>query len=232
MKTIGVIPARWGSTRFEGKILAEIAGKPMIQHVFERACEAKNLDDILIATDDKRILEACEAFGAKVVMTRADHPSGTDRIAEAVADVDAAYVINIQGDEPLIQPAIIDDLAQALEGESMATVVKALAEEERANPNVVKAAVDTEQYAVHFSRSYEKLGSDARIMKHLGIYGYSKDFLLKYKDLPESANEKEERLEQLRALDAGIKIKTVETNMETIGVDTPEDLAKVKAQLS
>ena len=237
MNVIGVIPARWGSTRFEGKILAKIAGKPMIQHVFERVCRAKHLDDILIATDDKRILTACEDFGAKVVMTSAEHASGTDRIAEAVAEVPTEYVINIQGDEPLIEPDIIDRLAEILleRRDVMATVVCPLVEKDKNNPNAVKTAVDKEGYALSFSRSYEKLlqqYSDAEIRKHLGIYGYKKDFLLGYKGLPVSQNEQEERLEQLRALDAGFKIKTVQTNMETIGVDTPEDLAKVEQLLS
>lgn len=238
MKAIGVIPARWGSTRFEGKILALLNGRPMIEHVWQQAKKSRRLEDVLIACDDERILEAVKNFGGKAVMTAKDHESGTDRIAEAVADVDVEVVVNIQGDEPLINPAVIDHLADALLNDSklaMATVIKKIAKEEDLNnPNVVKAVIDQNNNALYFSRSpipYNRAGKpfgQSIYYKHLGLYAYRKDFLLGFKKLPFSHLEATEKLEQLRVLDAGYKIKTIETDHETIGVDTPEDLVRVQ----
>jgi len=230
MKVIGIIPARWASTRFPGKVLAVLAGKPMIQHVWERCKESKKLTDIIIACDEEKVKAAARSFGAKVVMTSKDHPSGTDRIAEAVKDIDADIIINIQGDEPLIQPSVIDSLADALlNGNApMATVIKVLSDKKDLdNPNVVKVTINEKSEALSFSRLPIKT-NNGTYYKHLGIYAYRKDFLMTYKDLPESALEKRERLEQLRALQAGYVIKTVLTDIETIGVDTPEDLARVE----
>jgi 3-deoxy-manno-octulosonate cytidylyltransferase (CMP-KDO synthetase) len=240
MKIVGVIPARWGSTRFEGKALAMIQGKPMIQHVWERARESKMLNDLLIACDDDRIMAAAAQFGAKAVLTSKDHASGTDRIIEAVQSVEGDIIINVQGDEPLIRPEVIDQLAQALVNDpscSMATVLKVLTtQKELKDPNVVKAVVNGEMNALYFSRSpipYDRDGNDEVVYyKHLGLYAYRRDFLLSYKSLPKSNLEKTEKLEQLRALEFGYKIKTIVTDVDTIGVDTPQDLARVEKLLS
>ena len=241
MKAIGVIPARWGSTRFEGKILALLNGKPMIEHVWAQVKKAELLEAVIIACDDERIFKAAQNFGAQAVMTAKDHESGTDRIAEAVANVSVDVVVNIQGDEPLIEPRVIDNLADALlkdPGLSMATVIKRIVkEEDLQNPNVVKATIDENKNALYFSRSpipynrAAKAFSQSIYYKHLGLYAYRKDFLLKFKKLPVSQLEATERLEQLRVLDAGYKIRTIETDHETIGVDTPEDLQRVQELL-
>jgi len=237
MKAIGVIPARWGSTRFEGKILALLNGRPMIEHVWQQVKKTKVLEDVVIACDDERILKAAKDFGAKAVMTAKDHESGTDRIAEAVASIVVDVVVNIQGDEPLIDPGVIDALAEALLKDpklSIATVIKRIAnKEDLENPNVVKALIDQDKNALYFSRSpipYNRDGqpfSEKIYYKHLGLYAYRKDFLMGFKALPFSRLEASEKLEQLRVLDAGYKIKTIETDHETISVDTPEDLKRV-----
>ena len=239
MKIIGIIPARWGSTRFEGKVLANIAGKPMLQHVYERAKQAKLLDGVLIACDDERIFKACEKFGARTVLTSSNHPSGTDRIAEAAKKISCGLVINIQGDEPLIKPSVIDDLARAMMEERVApvgTLIKKIEnKQEIENPNIVKVIVDQHKYALYFSRAVIPYPRDQKdfegitYYKHLGIYAYRKDFLLNFKNLPKSKLEEIEKLEQLRMLEAGYKIKTILTDVETMGVDTPEDLEKVEA---
>ncbi len=237
MKAIGVIPARWASTRFEGKMLASLNGRPLIEHVWRQAKKSSILEEVLIACDDQRILDAAKSFGAKVVMTDKNHESGTDRIAQAVLNISTQVVINIQGDEPLIDPLVIDSLAEVLladESLSMATVIKRIArEEEFQNSNVVKVVIDGHHNALYFSRSpipynrEKKLFSEGIYYKHLGLYGYRKDFLLGFKNLPFSYLEATEKLEQLRVLQAGYKIKTLETQHETIGVDTPEDLGVV-----
>lgn len=239
MKIIGIIPARWGSTRFEGKVLANIAGKPMLQHVYERAKQAKLLDGVLIACDDERIFKACEKFGARAVLTSSNHPSGTDRIAEVAKKISCGLVINIQGDEPLIKPSVIDDLARAMMEERVApvgTLIKKIEnKQEIENPNIVKVIVDQHKYALYFSRAVIPYPRDRKdfegitYYKHLGIYAYRKDFLLNFKNLPKSNLEGIEKLEQLRILEAGYKIKTILTDAETMGVDTPEDLEKVEA---
>lgn len=238
MHAIGVIPARWASTRFEGKVLAPIKGRPMIQHVWQRAKQSHQLEEVMIACDDQRILQAAQGFGAKAVLTAADHVCGTDRIAEAVSKLDADIVVNIQGDEPLIHHGIIDDLVQVLAKDpslAMATAIKAITtQEELEDPNVVKVVTDSHQYALYFSRSVIPYDRDRvgikkiPYYKHLGIYAYRKDFLIYFSQMSKSRLEKAEHLEQLRALEAGVKIKTVVTTVETIGVDTPEDLARVE----
>ncbi len=238
MKAIGVIPARWASTRFEGKMLANLNGRPLIEHVWRQAKKSRILEDVIIACDDKRISDAAVNFGAKVVMTAQDHPSGTDRIAEAVSNISTQVVVNIQGDEPLIDPQVIDRLAQALLEDAslvMATVIKRISRQEEAeNPNVVKALLDCQKNALYFSRAMipynreKKPFCDGVYYKHLGIYAYRKDFLLGFKNLPFSHLEATEKLEQLRVLEAGYKIKTIETDHDTIGVDTPEDLVSVE----
>ena len=242
MKNLGVIPARWGSTRFEGKVLAKIAGRPMIQHVWENARKCRTLDRVVIACDSEKILQAAQGFGAEAFLTSAAHASGTDRIAEVVEKhgQDVAIVVNIQGDEPLLEASVIVALVRALAEDasvSMATTTKRITKpEDLANPNVVKVVVDHNHNALYFSRSpvpYDRggAGSEKKYYKHLGLYAYRREFLLQFKNLPDSNLEKMEQLEQLRALEAGYKIKTIETSMETIGVDTPEDLEKVEGQI-
>lgn len=237
MKAIGVIPARYASTRFPGKVLALIHGRPMIEYVWRQTKKSKRLDEVLIACDEEKVLKAVQAFGARAVMTSPDHESGTDRIAEALGKIDVDVVVNIQGDEPLIEPPVIDALADALLVDPslpMATVIKRLEkEEDYHNPNVVKAVIDQHKNALYFSRApipynrEKKPFSQGTYYKHLGLYAYRKDFLLKFKSLPVSKLEQTEKLEQLRVLEAGYKIRTIETTHETIGVDTPEDLERV-----
>jgi len=241
MKTIGVIPARYASTRLKAKVLVDLLGKPLIQHVWERARQAKRLDGLLIAVDDEHVKAVCEGFGAKVVMTSPDCTSGSDRIMEAVKDLSAAYILNIQGDEPLIDPSIIDNLVTTLWKERqapVATVMKRIdKEDDLINPNVVKVVVDRKGYALYFSRSVMPFNREGvafnslAYYKHLGIYGYQKSFLMSFKKLPKSMLEDVEKLEQLRVLEAGYKIKVIETDKETISVDTVEDLEKVKSIL-
>lgn len=240
MKAIGVIPARWGATRFEGKVLADLLGKPVIQHVWENAKKAKTLDDLIIAADDERIIKVVDAFGGKAVYTSPDQPSGTDRLAEVVNPLDVKIAVNIQGDEPLVKPIMIDNLVIALENEKtaqMATMIKRIEDDsELVNSNVVKVVVDRNGYALYFSRyaiPYNRTGEKDKkkkptYFKHIGLYAFTKDFLFTFRNLPESSLESAERLEQLRVLEYGYKIKTVETRFDTVGVDTPEDLARVK----
>lgn len=238
MKSIGVIPARFASTRFPGKVLALIQGKPMIEHVWRSAKQCRELNDLLIACDDQKVLKVAQEFGAKAVMTSSDHASGSDRIAEAVGSLQFDIVVNIQGDEPFIEPQVIDDLVVALRNDvhaSVATVIKEIrADAEINNPNVVKVVIDKNKYALYFSRSvipYNRNAQrpvDLKYFKHLGLYAYRKDFLMSYRDWPTSILESTEQLEQLRILEAGYKIKTIETNIESLAVDTPEDLARLE----
>ena len=240
MEAIGVIPARYGSTRFEGKVLKDLCGKPVIQHVYERAKKARLLDDLVIAADDDRIIRVVESFGGKAVFTSKSHSTGTDRLTEVVNAMDVRIVVNIQGDEPLINPLAIDDLVQAMRNDPdlmMATVVKkSNSPEEFKSSDVVKAILNQENFALYFSRSpiptFLVPGRDgAWFYKHIGIYAYHKDFLFTFKKLPASFLEQNERLEQLRALEHGYRIKAIETKFETVGVDTPEDLALARELL-
>lgn len=241
MEVIGVIPARYSSTRFEGKIMADILGKPMIQHVWERAKEALLLDDLIIACDEETVASCAGGFGAKAVVTSKDHSCGTDRIIEVINPLEVKIVINIQADEPLIHPTMIDSVAQALledEGISMATIAKKIEDkEELDDPNVVKVVIDKNNFALYFSRGtipFHAQNSELKtpvFYKHVGLYGYTKDFLFTYKNLPPSKLEKTECLEQLRVLEEGFRIKVIETRYDTKGVDTPEDLERVKDYL-
>jgi len=241
MEVIGVIPARYSSTRFEGKVLADILGKPMLQHVWERAKEAIVLDDLIIACDDERVASAARLFGAKAVLTAKGHTSGTDRICEVINPIDVKIVINIQGDEPLIHPTMINSVARALLEDSsfsIATIMKKIEDPaEIHDPNVVKVVTDKNNFALYFSRAaipHLAMNSEVKspvCYKHIGLYGYTKDFLFVYKNLPASALEKTEKLEQLRILQEGFKIKVMETKYDTIGVDTREDLERVKEYL-
>ncbi|MCL4402090.1 MAG: 3-deoxy-manno-octulosonate cytidylyltransferase [Acidobacteria bacterium] len=232
-KILGVIPARYASTRFPGKALARIAGKSMLQHVYERASAARYLSSILIATDDERIVAEARKFGAPVRMTRSDHISGTDRVAEIAASDTAGVVVNIQGDEPLIDPAAIDAAVLPLlddPGIEMGTLKKRIEDPgEIQNPNVVKVVTDAEGDALYFSRCPDSLSQRAAVpqYKHVGLYVYRRDFLLGYSDLPVGPLEKAECLEQLRALENGHRIRVVETEYESLGVDTPADLERV-----
>ncbi len=227
MKIVGVIPARYHSTRFPGKVLATIAGKPMIQHVYENSLSA-NLSRLLIATDDPRVAAVAESFGAEVVMTSPEHRSGTERIAEVAKKVEADAFVNIQGDEPLIHPEIINKVVRELEqGEEMVSVFTIIKPEEAESPDVVKVILDREGYALYFSRSPIPFGAEF-YLKHIGIYGYTRTCLLNFVSYPFSYLEKWERLEQLRALFNGIKIKMVETKRKLVAVDRPEDIKKVE----
>ncbi|MBN1912968.1 MAG: 3-deoxy-manno-octulosonate cytidylyltransferase, partial [Candidatus Omnitrophica bacterium] len=236
MDVIGVIPARYESTRLPGKVLVNILGKPMVQHVWERARRASLLDDLIIACDDDLVAEAAKGFGAKVVMTAKEHQTGSDRICEAVNPIDTKIVINIQGDEPLIHPSMIDAVAQALLDDpklSVSTIMKKIDDpRDIDDPNIVKVVVDKDNFALYFSRSRipfqakNALDTSPVYYRHIGLYGYSKDFLFVYKNLPPSRLEKVERLEQLRILEEGLRIKVAQTNHKTISVDTPEDLER------
>lgn len=236
---IGVIPARYESSRLSHKLLRTVCGKPLIQWVWESASKASLLDGLIIACDDAKIKQAAESFGATAVITSTQHQSGTDRIAEAIRDIDAKIVINIQADEPLMHHSIIDGLAREMVNNPatfMATVKKKIeAEEDINNPNIVKLICDKNDFAVYFSRYpipyYRDSAAEKKYYKHLGIYAYTKDFLYTFKNLPVSYLENAERLEQLRAIEAGYKIKTIETKFESIGVDTEEDLQRVEAAL-
>jgi len=232
MKVIGVIPARLDSTRFPAKVLADLWGKPIIQHVYERARKAKRLDEVLIATDDEKIFDTAKKFGAEVVMTSKKHLTGTDRVSEAVKKNNAEIVINIQADVPLISPLMIDRVAEVLLDDStlvMATLMKKIEKkEEFYNPNVVKVVIDKQGFALYFSRSPIPYLKDNFVSyKHIGVYGYRKDFLLTFVQLPRSPLEKIENLEQLRVLENGYKIKMIETDYELIEVDTKEDLRNI-----
>ena len=211
----------------------------MIQWVYERASEAKNLKQVVIATDDERIAEAVEKFGGRYVMTARDHQSGTDRIAEAAKDIEADIIVNLQGDEPLIEHQVIDEAVQPLidDPEIVMSTVKTriTLKEELTDPNTVKVVTDNNDFALYFSRSqipysFDTGKEDPQLpFKHIGLYVYRRDFLFEYAAMEMSTLEKNERLEQLRALQNGIKIKVVETNYNAIAVDTPEDLEKVRS---
>lgn len=243
-KIVGVIPARWGSTRFPGKSLTPICGKPLIQWVIERARQAKKIGKLIVATDDGRIRNAATELGVEVVMTRSDHPSGTDRIAEAIRDVEADVVVNIQGDEPAIAPALIDELAYFLATNrdwDMATAAAPIEDvAEVQKPSVVKVVWDHDGRALYFSRSViphlrEKdsgvTGRDPLYWRHIGIYAYRRTFLQKLVATPPCLLEKVEKLEQLRALYLGCRMKVLRARDIGIGVDTPEDIKKAEAAL-
>ena len=243
MKTIGIIPARYASTRFPGKPLQRIAGKPLVQHVVERCRETQSLADVIVATDDERIAKVAREF-CTVEMTRTDHPSGTDRIAEVAARLDCDAVVNVQGDEPLIAPAVIDAVATALEDAKMTTAATPLRNiAEYSDPNAVKVVVDAAGRALYFSRrtipfvrdsaqeSPEQQLAAFPFLKHLGIYGYRRDTLMRLVEFAASPLEQAERLEQLRALENGIGIAVCLVEYESIGVDVPEDVQRVEALL-
>lgn len=239
-KTAIIIPARYGSSRLEGKPLIEVNGKPIIQWVYEKAQASKLADMIIVATDDERIFNAVKAFGGKVEMTSADHKCGSDRIREVVErHPEISYIVNLQGDEPLIKPDSIDAVARNVQEDEKAdisTLIRVLeTEEEINNPNLVKCVIDNNGFAMYFSRSkipYERNTGVATFYGHLGIYGYKREALLKMTSLPQTPLEKTESLEQLRALENGMKIKTSVVDFVPVGIDTLEDLEKFKQIVS
>ncbi|MBI3398252.1 MAG: 3-deoxy-manno-octulosonate cytidylyltransferase [Deltaproteobacteria bacterium] len=248
MNVIAIIPARYASTRLNGKPLLDIAGKPMVQWVYERAKKARLINDIFVAADDKRIFDAVKRFGGNVVMTSASHKSGTDRLAEAAANIKCDIVVNVQGDEPLLEPEMIDEAIRPMLDDielQMASLKTRITDyEELNNLNAVKVVTDRRDFALYFSRlpiPYMReqgsrgqgvRGSRALLepcyYKHIGLYVYRKDFLLKFTEMAPTPLEEAEKLEQLRVLENGYKIKVVETRYNSIGVDTMEDLEKVR----
>jgi len=243
-KVTAIIPARYHSSRFAGKPLASLCNKPLIQWVHELARRASCVDRVLVATDDERIAAAVRRFGGEPVLTSPDHPSGTDRLAEIVPWLDCDLVVNVQGDEPLLDPKDIDRAVSALEKDSQSSMsslfYKITDPRQHTDPNVVKVVIDRDGYALYFSRAsipYRRNGakeSQGQVLglKHIGLYVYRKDFLIRFASLPPSPLERWEKLEQLRALEWGYRIQMVEACRDTIGVDTPEDLEKVKARLA
>jgi 3-deoxy-manno-octulosonate cytidylyltransferase (CMP-KDO synthetase) len=240
MKALGVIPARLGSTRLSEKILRSLGGKPMIQHVWERAKEAKKLEDVFVATDDARIRECVEGFGGKAFMTRADHPNGTSRIAEVMSRFPQEIVINIQGDQPLVDPKALDEMVSIFErSKDVEMLTLAVRMTDRAsfeNPNVVKVICDAAGDALYFSRApipfYQgKVDRAFSFLKHLGVYGYRRDFLLQFVTWQPGILENTEKLEQLRVLERGRSIRVIETKYDFISVDTEEDLREVESRL-
>lgn len=235
MKSICVIPARYSSTRLPGKPLKDICGRPMICRVWERASRAKSLAEVIVATDDERILSAVEKNFGKAMMTRADHKTGTDRLAEVAEKFsDAEVVVNVQGDEPLIEPSLIDELVALFVADKnlqMATVATELTDaDEMKNPNNVKVVLDKNNDALYFSRSlipFPRNVGKSKIFKHIGIYAYRRNFLLAYAKMEPTPLEQSESLEQLRALENGFKIRVIKSSCKFIGVDTEEDLKLV-----
>ena len=232
MRSIGVIPARFASKRLPGKPLLLIDNKPMIQHVWERASQCSNLDELIVATDDCRIYDKVTEFGGHAVLTSSELKSGSDRAAEAVKEMTADVVINIQGDEPFIEPALIDNLVEMFaDGDRvMATAVRLSDEnDDLQDPNIVKVTRDENWNALSFSREMIASGADSSVPEqliHIGIYGYSSDFLMKFRELEQTPLELTERLEQMRAIEHGFKIKLLQTTYHSFSVDTEEDLIK------
>jgi 3-deoxy-manno-octulosonate cytidylyltransferase (CMP-KDO synthetase) len=242
---IAIIPARYGSTRFPGKALARIKDKPMIQWVYERTQRSRLVNRVVVATDDERIMRAVSSFGGEAIMTSSSHQTGTDRIAEVARALDCGLVVNVQGDEPLIRPEMIDEAVLPLVGDPsipMGTLGKKIENQAEAfDPNVVKVVFDGNGFALYFSRapipwdrdrwagekSLSELTLHSAMYKHIGLYVYRRDFLLGFAEMPQTALETVEKLEQLRALEHGHRIKVVATRHDSFGVDIPEDLGKI-----
>ena len=245
-KVIAVIPARWASSRFPGKPLALINGKPMVRWVFEQASKAKSVSEVIVATDDDRILETVNKFGGTAVMTSPDHESGTDRIAEVIRDKKCEVVVNVQGDEPLIPPENIDLIVRPLlEEASLSTVTLRIlikSRDELMDRNITKVVVDKSGSALYFSKApipWDRDGVDTSVdplkpfwYKHIGLYAYRKDFLMEFGRLQESDLERIEKLEQLRILENGFSIKVIETDLDSIGVDCEADLDLIEKNLA
>ncbi len=234
-KTAIIIPARYGSSRLEGKPLIRVEGKTIIQWVYEKAKQSKLADIIIVATDDKRIFDVVKGFGGEVEMTSVEHKCGSDRIKEVVMrhpEID--FIVNLQGDEPLIKPESIDEVARNVKEDSLAdisTLIRKITPEEAENPNLVKCVVDNNGYALYFSRSkipYERNNGKSDFYGHLGIYGYKREALVKMTELPQTSYEMAESLEQLRALQNGMRIKTSVVDFVPVGIDTADDVEKFK----
>ncbi len=249
MSAVIVIPARYDSTRFPGKPLAPLKGKPVIQHVYENSKSAHSADDVIVATDSETIFETVLSFGGKASMTRREHASGTDRVAEVARSLSCDIIVNVQGDEPLMTPEMIEEAIALLSGDSadIGTLAKRIERtEEVMDPNVVKVVFDREGYALYFSRApipyhrdqwkdLDRLtahSSQFTVFKHIGIYSYRREALLRFTGMVPSRLEEIEKLEQLRALENGFRIKVGETSLETMGIDTPQDLERVEKWLS
>ena len=241
LRTVGIIPARWGSTRFPGKPLHLIAGKPLLQHVWERCGRAQSLDAVIIATDDMRIAEAAFAWGAEVALTSAKHRSGTDRAAEVARSASKfTHIINIQGDEPRTDPKLIDWLAQELQRDRKLEMITAAhafpALSDVASPHQVKVVLDAQGNALYFSRSaipfLREGGASFRYLRHQGIYGFTRELLLRFVEWKPSPLERAESLEQLRALENGVRIRVLATKTGSPGVDTPDDAAALEKMLT
>ncbi|MFN8008564.1 MAG: 3-deoxy-manno-octulosonate cytidylyltransferase [Terriglobia bacterium] len=243
MKAIAIIPARYASTRFPGKPLVLIHQKPMIQHVYERVRLAARVDDVIVATDDQRIVKAVEQFGGKAWMTSSEHNSGTDRVAEVALQQDADLIVNVQGDEPFVDPECVDLLLEPFYSEPdlmISTLCHCInSEEDLYNPNIVKVVTDRKGFALYFSRSPIPFsGSPPNLLKeaslykrHMGLYAYRKSFLERLPQLQPSLLEKTETLEQLRFLENGYRIKVLTTNYQPLAVDTPDDLLRIDEYL-
>lgn len=240
MRIVAIIPARYGSTRFPGKPMAEIAGKPMLEHVYTNTSECDAISQVFVATDDERISELVSGFGGSALMTRGDHTSGTDRIAEAAEKLslsDEDIVVNVQGDQPLFPASVLEEMVAPFfedRGLSMSTLMYRIRDpKEIANPNHVKVVTDARGFALYFSRHpvpfYRDPNPNALHYKHLGFYAYRKAFLTAFTSLPEGRLEAAEKLEQLRALENGFRIRVIETEHDSPEVDTPEDVARVEA---
>lgn len=244
-QVVGIIPARFGSTRFPGKPLAKILGKSMIQRTYENSKKCSSLDDVIIATDDERIYDHVVAFGGKVVMTSTDCPTGSDRLIEAVRNHpdlnDSSIIVNIQGDEPCLEPAVIEGVVNLLLQDPTAVmstaIMKIHSESEALNPSVVKCSIDRHGHALYFSRSLIPGATNAQFnpaityFKHIGIYGYRKSFLENYGTLAPTPLQLAESLEQLKVLEHGYKIKTIIVDSSSVSVDHPEDIKKVETLL-
>jgi len=239
IEVIAVIPARYGSTRFPGKVLADLGGKPVIRHVYDRVSRASSVSRVYVATDDETIAAAVSGFGGEAVMTSPDHPSGTDRVAEAASIVGVDIVVNVQGDEPLIDPELIDAVVEKIRSDNgivcSTAAVPIASEEEYRNPNAVKMVIDSAGRALYFSRSpipcYRDGGFDGALL-HVGIYCFRRSFLAEYASLGESPLERSERLEQLRILEHGLRIGVVVTGYRSAGIDTPADLERIRALMA
>jgi 3-deoxy-manno-octulosonate cytidylyltransferase (CMP-KDO synthetase) len=245
LRAVAVIPARFASSRLPGKPLADIAGRPMIEHVYRRAAEARGIDAVVVATDDERIAAAVEKFGGIARLTQATHRTGTDRIAEVARDLSCDILVNVQGDLPLIEPGMISEVLEPLISDpavTMSTLRQATSDvSDISSPHVVKVVVDNRSDALYFSRAPipfrrergpAEAGHYACVYKHIGLYGFRRDFLLTFAALPQTPLEQAESLEQLRALEHGFRIRAVVTKYESIEVDTPEDLERVRQLLA
>jgi len=249
LKIVVVIPARLNSTRLPNKVLLDLKGKLVVQRVYEQCLKAKHIDEVYIAIDSKEVEKACLKFTTKIIMTDESHQSGTDRIAQAVESIDCDAVINIQGDEPFVEPSLIDELAMSLRKKDI-VMISALHKIEKVedlkNSNVVKVTIDKNNNALYFSRSiiphhrdewnsllnhHITIPKPLKFYRHLGVYGYTKEFLLKYSSMEQSYLEKLEKLEQLRVLENGYDIKMIETNYNSLGIDTQEDYLKALEML-